>query len=851
MFHKNYRYLLIIILAAFYHSSECQVTLKSFHKISDLEGNFENNLKEGDHFGSDISVIGDFNYDGVVDIVVGANNDDEGGTNKGAVYILFLDDDNSVKDFQKISDTQGNFTGSLNADDKFGIAVESIGDIDNDGVPDIAVGANYDGEGGYQTGAVWILFLNPDGTVKSHQKINSIHGNFDRSLPELASFGSSISSLGDLDNDGVPDIAVGAYRDNSSTNKSGAFYILFMNVDGTVKKSQKVGEGVGGFTDKLQNEGYFGGQIATIGDLDEDGTVDIAVSGFRDGADKGAVWILFLNSNGTVKRSQKISSSTGNFKGILQNGDFFGSALTAIGDLNGDEVLDIAVGADRDYEGGTNKGAVWLLYLNRDGSVKDFQKFGDLFECFEDNLDQGDLFGGSLSFINDPKSGKKSLVSAAVLDDDGGVDKGAIYFLNFEEGFLPRREVQIVCRDYAYLSADEPVGEWSVVSGSGIVLDINNPKSEVRNLSLGENTLVWTFLECQLNKSDTVVLKYLNATEIFEPDAGVDQIVCEGYTHLFGNEAMAGLTGEWSVISGSGVVLEVNNPRSEVQNLSPGENKFVWSFPINHCYFNNSDTVVIKLLDFEEILEPDAGADQIVCEEYAYLSGNDVVTGLKGEWFVVSGSGIVLEANNPKSEVQNLSLGENKLVWSFRDDHCNKTKSDTVKLFYTNLEDHKSTGVIQRVCNGSATLVVDLPEEILGEWEIISGSGTIENSKHHQTSVNDLSLGENVFKFSSLNSSCVNYSYTLTVIHKQLRPETFPNVITPNNDGKNDCLVFKDLIDFPDNELLIINRWGKKVYEKIGYQNDWDGKGLDAGVYYIRLEVNECIDYKGWVQIMR
>jgi len=60
---------------------------------------------------------------------------------------------------QKISDTQGGFTGVLSNGDRFGSAVCSLGDLDGDGVEDLAVGAPGDDGGGSDRGAVWILFL--------------------------------------------------------------------------------------------------------------------------------------------------------------------------------------------------------------------------------------------------------------------------------------------------------------------------------------------------------------------------------------------------------------------------------------------------------------------------------------------------------------------------------------------------------------------------------------------------------------------------------------------------------------------------------------------------------------------
>ena len=88
-----------------------------------------------------------------------------------------------VLSHQKISDTEGGFTGSLDNGDQFGTSVASLGDLDGDGVGVLAVGAAYDDDGGTNRGAVWVLFRNRDGTVKSHQKISDTEGGFTVDLP--------------------------------------------------------------------------------------------------------------------------------------------------------------------------------------------------------------------------------------------------------------------------------------------------------------------------------------------------------------------------------------------------------------------------------------------------------------------------------------------------------------------------------------------------------------------------------------------------------------------------------------------------------------------------------------------
>ena len=83
-----------------------------------------------------------------------------------------------VQYFQKISPTAGGFLGTLESGDAWGFDLAVIGDIDGDNVPDLALGAPGDNDGGPVRGAVWVLFLHPNGTVKNHQKISSTAGGF-------------------------------------------------------------------------------------------------------------------------------------------------------------------------------------------------------------------------------------------------------------------------------------------------------------------------------------------------------------------------------------------------------------------------------------------------------------------------------------------------------------------------------------------------------------------------------------------------------------------------------------------------------------------------------------------------
>ena len=419
----------------------------SHQKISETEGGFTGILENTDVFGYALAALGDLDGDGVGDLAVGAPGEDGEGTppdaDRGAVWVLFLNPDGTVKAHQKISSTEGGFTGTLDDGDRFGISVCSLGDLDLDGVGDLAVGTDFDDDGTRASGAVWVLFLNSDGTVKRHQKISNTEGGFTGTLAVADRFGTSVAFLGDHDGDGVGDLAVGAVGDNDGNG--GAVWVLFLNSDGTVKSHQKISVTQGGFTGTLDEFDLFGHSVAFLGDLDGDGVGDLAVGANWDddgctnpaNCSRGAVWVLFLNSDGTVKAHQKISDTQGGFSGTLDNGDQFSRSLTSLGDLDGDGVGDLAVGAHRDDDGGTDRGAVWVLFLNPDGTVKSHQKISGAEGGFTGTLDDYDYFGTAVASLGDPgRDGVGDLAVGAPLDDDGGTplaaDRGGVWVLSLD-----------------------------------------------------------------------------------------------------------------------------------------------------------------------------------------------------------------------------------------------------------------------------------------------------------------------------------------------------------------------------------------------------------------------------------
>lgn len=209
-------------------------------------------LTTGDEFGASVEGYG--GDDHPYDVIVGAyEKNKSGGKNTGAVYLLDIEA-NTVTGFKEIGRNTPLLGPLLDDLDHFGSAVALIGDLDGNGYSELAVGARVDDDGGKDRGAVYILFMNEGATITSVQKISSTQGGFQGNLPNSSFFGEALARLGDINNDGIPDLAVGSPRKGN-----GVLWILTLNNDGTVKTTSFVDESFNGIS--LDNGALFGGAI--------------------------------------------------------------------------------------------------------------------------------------------------------------------------------------------------------------------------------------------------------------------------------------------------------------------------------------------------------------------------------------------------------------------------------------------------------------------------------------------------------------------------------------------------------------------------------------------------------------
>ncbi len=120
-------------------------------------------------------------------------------------------------------------------------------------------------------------------------------------------------------------------------------------------------------------------------------------------------------------------------------------------------------------------------------------------------------------------------------------------------------------------------------------------------------------------------------------------------------------------------------------------------------------------------------------------------------------------------------------------------------------------------------------------WDFGDGTkSSLVNPTHLYNAVNTY-IG--FYKYTTEDGCSDSIQFIVDVREIELK---VPNVFTPNGDGFNDHFEIRNLDSYVSNELVIYNRWGRKVYEASNYQNSWDGGGLNNGVYYYVLK---CVGF--------
>ncbi|MCP4807195.1 MAG: hypothetical protein GY913_26280 [Proteobacteria bacterium] len=314
-----------------------------------------------------VANAGDIDGDGTDDLLLGAYAK---GSYAGSAYLVY--GSASALTDASVGDVGVEYFGA-GTSDYLGYGVAGLGDINDDGFADFALGAYGDDDNGSYSGSVWIHYgsasaLSGGGTGSADAQL------YGGGSSGYVGFYTSFDGVGDIDGDGIDDAAFGSYY-NANSYYGGVY--LYYGSTSAMSGSAAVATNADASFSGSGIYDYFG-RTVTGGDLTGDGYSDLIAWEYYGGSDTGAVFV-FEGSTSVSGSYSASSDATYTWTGGASY-DYFGRSL-AVADINGDGDDDLIVGAGGEDTGGSTAGATYIIYgpmtTGGDHSTTDVQIYGD------------------------------------------------------------------------------------------------------------------------------------------------------------------------------------------------------------------------------------------------------------------------------------------------------------------------------------------------------------------------------------------------------------------------------------------------------------------------------------------
>ena len=353
--------------------------------LSGTNGVIINGISQRDNTGFSVASAGDFNGDGISDVVIGAYRADTNNADAGKAFVVYgAKNHSSTLELKDMNSNEVGVIQGLYTSDKLGTSVSSAGDFNGDGIDDIIIGSQGFGESCVVYGSANFRTIS----------IGDLDGKNGIIIDEMTSrsndFGYSVSSAGDFNGDNISDVIVGAPKSQDGYHSQGDAYIIYGKTNYTkeletnsygqkilnVSPSFQTGDAVYRNYSLLlrgdQSEGgQFGYSVSQVGDINGDGYDDVLIgarAGNQDGSDgeswTGLVYLLYGSSEyaGFIKAADWSSNLGFIIEGTDPKG-YLGWSLSSAGDFNGDGYGDIIIGAPYSWADGIfAAGKVYVIY---------------------------------------------------------------------------------------------------------------------------------------------------------------------------------------------------------------------------------------------------------------------------------------------------------------------------------------------------------------------------------------------------------------------------------------------------------------------------------------------------------
>jgi hypothetical protein len=481
----------------------------------------------GDESGRSVDRAGDVNGDEIDDLIIGASGADAAGSDSGASYVVFGSRSGfgASLDLSTLDGTNGFKISGEAAGDLLGFSVSGAGDINGDGIDDLAVGALFADANGANSGASYVIFGSAGGFA-ANLNLSALTGTngFKISGEAAKDYSGAVSGAGDVNGDGIDDLIIGA---GGAGSDAGAGYVIFGSATAfPANLNLSALNGANGF--KVNGEAAgdsLGNSVSGAGDVNGDGIDDVIIGApgaDANGADSGATYVIFGSTSGFTAVLDLSTLTGGNgFKISGEHAsDISGQSVSGAGDVNGDGIGDVIIGASSADSNGPDSGASFVVFGRANGFAANLNLsdltgangFKVIAEARGDNL--GHSVGGAGDINAD---GIDDLIIGAIRADPHGSESGASYVLfGSTRGFAAKIGLSKLSAADGFKISGEAVEDQlgRTVSGAGDIngdgiddLVVGAPFADSKGTDAGTSYVIFGAPAVQINPSTVVVVE--------------------------------------------------------------------------------------------------------------------------------------------------------------------------------------------------------------------------------------------------------------------------------------------------------------------------------------------------------
>ncbi|UCF34760.1 MAG: FG-GAP repeat protein [Phycisphaerales bacterium] len=397
-------------------------------------------IGDNDFSGWSVSSAGDINHDAIDDVIIGAYGAD-GYAGEGYVVFGSANPWTEDLDLAILDGTNGFVLNGVDFGDWLGYSVSSAGDVNNDGIDDVIIGAPYADFNGYiYAGRSYVVF-GRSSPWPAEFELSSLNGTNGCVLNGYANdfSGYSVTSAGDVNNDGIDDVIIGApYASPHGQNNAGRSYVVFGSPSAWPEYLNLYTlDGTNGFVlNGVHAYDWSGYSVSSAGDVNNDGIDDVII-GAPYADPSGCSYVVFGRSD-PWPTEVELSALNG-FGGFVLNGVDVGGRLgysvSSAGDVNNDGIDDVTIGAPfATFSGHNGTGRSYVVF----GSPSTWPEAFNLSSLDGSNgfvlngVDANDRSGWSLSTTGDVNGdGIDDFIIGAPLADLSGYDTAGESYVVF------------------------------------------------------------------------------------------------------------------------------------------------------------------------------------------------------------------------------------------------------------------------------------------------------------------------------------------------------------------------------------------------------------------------------------